>query len=103
MNEDLACLVVATVAQIEAKVWFAQQAALFATFNEEIERRVHHAKVVLPKALYPIFFYIDQIDKVDHEHQVMIPVLTDLSYSTLGEYQTTQRWACAVRIDNTAR
>lgn len=86
VEEDLKHLVIVTVMQMEAKVWFAQQSTAFAHFGEEVEQRAQRVKVVLPEALYPLSFYLDQIGKIEIDHQVMVPVIHDLCYRTLGQY-----------------
>lgn len=83
---DIVAVALTTVMQVEAKVWFSQQSTPFASVNDDVERRARRVKAVLPNALYPISFYVDQIGLVDHEHQKFVPDLIDLTYGNLLDY-----------------
>lgn len=83
---DIVAVALTTVMQVEAKVWFSQQSTPFASMNMDVERRARRVKAVLPSALYPLSYYIEQIGLVEHEHQKFVPDLIDLTYGNLLDY-----------------
>lgn len=83
---DLHTLALVSVLQIDSKIWFAQQSSSFAIANSDVESRARRVKSVLPEAIFPLSFYIEQIGKVELGEQKLIPDLYDLTYNRVVEY-----------------
>lgn len=83
-DEDSKYLLLVTILQLEAKVWFGQQGSQFAQIGDERSSRAKRVKASLPDAIFPLSYYIEQVGVIEFEGQKIVPTL-NIGYNNILE------------------